>query len=136
MPSKLVYLINCLPTPTLQFKLLFTCLFHTSPNYSKLQVFGYLCYLLLRPYTCHKLESHSKPRVFIGYSNIHNAYKCFDVQSNKVFIFRHVIFVKEHFLFLSSSTSRHDFEINNFIAWTSALLSLSHLASKIDVSKS
>ena len=66
--STAVYLINRMPTPTLQFSSPYEQIFATAPNYSKLKIFGCLCYPWLRPYSAHKLDTRSKPCVFIGYS--------------------------------------------------------------------
>jgi len=63
-----VYLINRMPTPTLNLSSPYEQIFASPPNYSKLKVFGCLCYPWLRPYTHHKLEPRSKPCVFFGYS--------------------------------------------------------------------
>lgn len=63
-----VYLINRMPTPTLNMSSPYESIFHKSPNFSKLKVFGCLCYPWLSPYTYHKLDSKSQPCVFLGYS--------------------------------------------------------------------
>ena len=63
-----VYLINRMPTPTLHFSSFFDKLFKSPPNYTKLRVFGCLCYSWLRPYSQHKLDSRSIPCIFLCYS--------------------------------------------------------------------
>ena len=93
------YLINRLPTPILGHQSPFEKLFKKRPNYTKLRVFGCLSYPWLRPYTSYKLDPHSPPCVFIGYSLEHNAYCCFDPVSHKLFVFCHVAFVESEFLF-------------------------------------
>ena len=89
-----VYLINRMPTQTLNLCSPYEKIFGSSPNYSKLKVFGCLCYPWLRPYTSHKLESRSKPCIFFGYSLTQSAYLCYDPSMTKVFVSRHVKFVK------------------------------------------
>lgn len=37
--------------------------------------------------------------VFIGYSSLHKGYRCFEPQTNHVYIFKHPIFDKHEFLF-------------------------------------
>ena len=71
------YLINKLPTPILGHQSPFEKLFKKRLKYTKLQVFGCLCYLWLRPYTSHKLDPRSRPYMFISYSLERNAYHCF-----------------------------------------------------------
>lgn len=63
-----VYLINRLPTPTLQLISPYHKLFRAPPNYSKLRSFACLCYPWVLPYTLHKLAPRSSPCVLIGYS--------------------------------------------------------------------
>ena len=98
-----VYLINRMPTPTLNLSSPYHKIFLTAPNYSKLRVFGCLCYPWLRPYTSHKLESRSKPCVFLGYSLTQSAYYCLDPSTSKIYVSRHVKFVESHFPYSSLS---------------------------------
>jgi hypothetical protein len=90
-----VYIINHLPTPTLDNLSPFAKLYSKEPDYHTLRVFGCKCYPLLRPYTSHKLEYRSKPCLFLGYS--HAGYKCHDPLTNKVYLSRHVVFDKRTF---------------------------------------
>ncbi|XP_057734619.1 uncharacterized protein LOC130950078 [Arachis stenosperma] len=71
-----VYLINALPTPTLQNQSPMEVLFGKKPPYAALRVFGCLCYPHLRPYNHNKLQFRSEPAVFLGYGNWHKGYKC------------------------------------------------------------
>ncbi|EOY32308.1 Uncharacterized protein TCM_040047 [Theobroma cacao] len=99
-----VYPINKLPTPLLNLKSPFEILFETPPNYSKLKVFGCLCYPWLKPYNKHKLQPKSKPCVFLRYSINQSAYKCFDHESQRIFVSRHVMFQEHIFPFTSAKT--------------------------------
>ena len=65
------YLINRMPSPTLQMESPFQKLFGNAPNYSKLRVFGCLCYPWLKPYAPNKLHPRSRSCVFLGYSSSH-----------------------------------------------------------------
>jgi len=95
--STAVYLINRMPTPTLNLSSPFELIFKTAPNYSRLKSFGCLCYPWIRPYSSHKLEPKSKPCVFIGYSLSQHAYLCFEPSTSKTFVSRHVKFVESVF---------------------------------------
>ena len=74
-----VYLINRMPTTVLNHKTPFECLLKTTPDYAFLCSFGCLCFPFLRPYNVHKLDFHSSPCVFLGYSNSHLGYRCLDL---------------------------------------------------------
>ncbi|KAL4591014.1 hypothetical protein LXL04_003962 [Taraxacum kok-saghyz] len=91
------YLINRLPTKTLNNKSPYLCLFKKQPNYDKLRSFGCLAYPWLRPYTKHKLESRSKPCIFVSYSSSQSAYHLLDPLTNKIHTSRHVYFVESEF---------------------------------------
>ena len=67
------------------------------PNYSKLCVFGCLCYPWLQPYSVHKLSPYSVPCVFLGYSLTQSAYICYDPSTIKTSHSRHVHFVESIF---------------------------------------
>nr|DAD45035.1 TPA_asm: hypothetical protein HUJ06_003265 [Nelumbo nucifera] len=92
-----VYLINRMPTPTLNLSSPFETIFGSPPNYTKLRVFGCLCYPWLRPYSQHKLDSRSTPCVFLGYSLTQGAYVCHDLSTSKTYISRHVKFIEQSF---------------------------------------
>ena len=94
-----VYLINMLPTPTLNLMSPYNKLFGVPPNYSKLRSFGCLCYPWLRPYSTNKLSPQSITCVFIGYSSTQSAYLCLDLSSSCVYTNRHVKFVESVFPF-------------------------------------
>lgn len=100
-----VYLINRMPTPTLQMSSPYESIFHRSPNFSKLKVFGCLCYPWLGLYTSHKLDPKSKPCVFLGYSLSQSAYLYFYKSTSKIHVSRHIQFVESVFLYTSSFTA-------------------------------
>jgi hypothetical protein len=114
-----VYLINRMPTPILSLQSPFAKLFGRPPNYTKLRVFGCLCYPWLKPYTKHKLEPRSRPCVFLGYSPTQSVYKCLDPTTHRIFISRHVNFVEN--IFPYSSLDQNSTRVNslNFSPWTS-----------------
>lgn len=102
--STAAYIINRLPKLDLSMLSSFEILFQHSPNILKLRVFGCRCYPWLRPYMSHKLENHSTPCIFVGYSPTQSAYLCLDLATNKIYTSRHVKFV-EHVFPLASTTS-------------------------------
>lgn len=61
--STATYLINRMPMRSLNFISPWQKLFHHSPIYTNLKVFGCSCYPLLRPYTKHILEPKTKKKV-------------------------------------------------------------------------
>ncbi|RVW24879.1 Retrovirus-related Pol polyprotein from transposon RE2 [Vitis vinifera] len=120
--STAVYLINRLPTPTLNHLSPYFKLFGTFPNYSKLRSFGCLCYPWLRPYTSHKLESRSSPCVFVGYSPTQSAYLCLDTSTARLYTSRHVRFVESIFPFVTSHTSLPRATSSTISEWCSITL--------------
>lgn len=61
-----IFIINRLPTPTLDHVIPFTKLFGSSPDYTFLRTFDCACFPLLRPYTSPKLMFCSKWCIFLG----------------------------------------------------------------------
>ncbi|KAH9744437.1 retrovirus-related pol polyprotein from transposon RE2 [Citrus sinensis] len=91
-----VFLINRLPTPVLNNVSPYFKLFHQTPDYSFLRVFGCACYPYLRPYQKHKLEFRTGRCIFIGYSPNHKGYQCLH-SSGRVYISNHVVFNENSF---------------------------------------
>jgi hypothetical protein len=79
-------------------------LFHETPDYTFLRVFGCACWPNLRPYNNHKLAFRSTQCVFLGYSSMHKGYKCLDRSTGRIYISRDVVF-DEHFFPFASAPS-------------------------------
>jgi len=56
----------------------------------------------LRPYHAHKLDFQSSPCVFLGYSSSHLGYRCLDLESDRIYVSRHVRFHENVFPFAKS----------------------------------
>lgn len=94
-----VYLINRMPTPNLEKRSPYQLLFNSSPNYTRLRIFGCLCYPWLRPYGANKFSPKSIPCVFLGYSLTQSAFLCLDKSTGRIYSSRHVIFQESIFPF-------------------------------------
>jgi transposase InsO family protein len=95
------YLINRMPTRTIQSDTPIHRLFGTKPDYSILRVFGCACWPNLRPYNSRKLTFRTRQCVFLGYNSSHKGYKCFDRTTGRVYISRDVNFDENVFPFAS-----------------------------------
>ncbi|KAJ9553489.1 hypothetical protein OSB04_017534 [Centaurea solstitialis] len=94
-----VYLINRMPSRTNSNTSPFEHVFKHKPDFSFLRVFGCQCYPHLRPYNKHKMDFRSTPCVFLGYSTTHHGYRCYDPQSDRIYVARHVRFNEQSFPF-------------------------------------
>nr|XP_043631213.1 uncharacterized protein LOC122602692 isoform X1 [Erigeron canadensis] len=94
-----IYLINRMPSRTNHIISPFEQLFHTTPHFSFLRVFGCRCYPHLRPYHTHKMDFRSTPSVFLGYSTSHHGYRCLELSTDRIYICRHVRFDELSFPF-------------------------------------
>jgi len=73
------YLLNILPSKTINFESPLKILYHKDPSYSHLRMFGCLCFPLFPSSKIHKLQPQSTKCVFLGYSSNHRGYKCLDI---------------------------------------------------------
>ncbi|CAN0877143.1 Retrovirus-related Pol polyprotein from transposon TNT 1-94 [Linum grandiflorum] len=97
-----VYLINRQITQVLQQRSPYHVLYSKLPNYGWLRVFGCVCYVLLPSRERNKLTPKAIRCVFVGYSDIHKGYVCYDVENQRVRISCHVVFL-EHLFYYGSS---------------------------------
>jgi hypothetical protein len=97
------YLINRLPSFVNKLKSPFELLFHKTPDYKFLKIFGCECWPYLRPYNSNKFSFRSKSCFFLGYSKPHSGYKCLDVILGRIYIVRHVVFHEQSFPFNTST---------------------------------
>ena len=92
------FLINRVPTLVLNNKSPFEMVFHKTPEYTIMKVFGCSCYPYLRPYNHHKFAFRSQRCIFLGYSSHHKGYVCLH-SSERVYISNHVVFDETSFPF-------------------------------------
>ncbi|GJU59958.1 ribonuclease H-like domain-containing protein [Tanacetum coccineum] len=98
------YLLNILPSTSINNDIPYTKLFNKPPSYTHLRMFGCLCY----PYTFppHKLAPRTTPSIFLGYPYNHRGYRCLDLNTNKIIISRHVTFDETVFPFGSMTPTK------------------------------
>lgn len=111
------YLQNILPVKHLTYNTPLHILYNQVPSYAHLRVFGCLCYPLRPSPTIHKLQPRSSPCVFLGYPKNHRGYICFELDSKKITISRHIIFDELRFPFSSlcnPTPSSYDFLQSGF----------------------
>jgi hypothetical protein len=78
-------------------------LYDTTPSYDHLRVFGFACYPNTSATAPHKLSPRSTRCLFLGYSPDQKGYRCLDLTSHRIIIFRHVVFDEDVFPLVGSS---------------------------------
>jgi hypothetical protein len=96
------FLLNRLPTKTINVLCLYFALFGTTPTYEHLHVFGCACYPNMPATALHKLAPRSARCAFFGYSDHHKGYRCLDLSTNRLMISQHVVFDEAVFPFVAS----------------------------------
>lgn len=84
--------INRMSFTTLKIETPFFKLFNRHSDYGSLNVSGCKCFPYLRDYGKNTFPKKTYPCVFLGYSPIHEGYRCLDLSTNKVWISRHDVF--------------------------------------------
>ena len=104
-----VYLINRLPTSSLNFDIPFVKLYKQQPDFHFLRAFGCACFPLLRPYNKNKFQFRSQECAFLGHSPGHKGCKCLS-SDGRIYISKDIVFNESKFPYpnlFSSSTSSH-----------------------------
>lgn len=78
-------------------------LYHKSPNYDALKVFGCLCFATNIQPLKDKLAPRAITCVFLGLQTGINRYKLYDLNQKKVFMARDVVFHETSFPFTDST---------------------------------
>ena len=94
-----VYLINRTPSPLLSNKSPFELLNNKKSIYSHLRSFGRLCYGATLVSQRTTFTPRARASVFLGYPLGYKGYKLLDLESNKVYITRNVVFHENIFPF-------------------------------------
>ncbi|CAL1378329.1 unnamed protein product [Linum trigynum] len=100
-----VYLINRKPDLVLDAKSPYEALYQRRPEYEQLRVFGCMWYVLLPRWERHKRAPKAIKCAFVGYSEKHKGYVCYDPTNRRVRIFCDVFL--EHIPHYSVSAAEH-----------------------------
>lgn len=97
------YLLNRRPCRPREHATPYELLFGTPPDYAHLRVFGCLCYPNTASTAPHKLAPRSARCIFLGYPMDHRGYKCYNPDTKRVIVSRHVYFDELCFPFAQMS---------------------------------
>ncbi|KAK0605174.1 hypothetical protein LWI29_023729 [Acer saccharum] len=116
-----------MPTPLLHMLTPFEKIFNVTPSYAKLRIFGCLCYPWVKPYNSHKLEPRSRACIFLGYSLTQSAYNCLDLETDRMFVSRHVNFVESVFPYHTLHNNLSRPAVNTCVEWLCSAPSSMHV---------
>lgn len=118
--STAVYLINRLPSSSLNHVSPFTQLFGHTPDYSGLRTFGCVCYVHLPPHERTKLTAQSIRCAFLGYALHQKGFLCYDSNLRRIRVSRNVIFLENQYFFSTHSDHSPSFSVVPLFTHSSA----------------
>lgn len=80
----------------------------------------------MRPYNINKFAFRTKKGIFLGYSQDHLGYKCLDLETNKIYMARHVHFNEINFPFILSNLTCQSRVQQDQVPWLTVLVNFRH----------
>ncbi|KAG7563712.1 Ribonuclease H-like superfamily [Arabidopsis suecica] len=105
------HLINRTPSSLLKGKTPYQVLFQKSPSYDDIRIFGCLCYAKLVRRSNDKFEDRSARCMFLGYPFGKKGWLVMDLQTEKVFVSRDVIFHEDSFPYSEEASENQDYQL-------------------------
>lgn len=99
------FIINRLPTAILGWKSPYELLYDKLPDFDRIRFFGCLCFASNTIPLKDKFAPRAFRCVFLGYATGQKAYKVYDVENERVFTIRDIIFYENEFPFLDFTNS-------------------------------
>ncbi|GAA0173676.1 hypothetical protein LIER_27242 [Lithospermum erythrorhizon] len=93
----IVFLINVLPSQQLKYKSPYEILHNKSPNLSHIKTFGCLCYPNIIKAPTPMFSPRALPCLFLGLSEAHKGFKCFNLENQRIIMSRDVTFQENIF---------------------------------------
>lgn len=93
------YLVNRLPTPTLDWKTPYSILFHKEPDYTLLKLFGCLVFAANTAPHKSKFASRGSKCICLGYTITCKGYNVYDLETGKLFVTRDAHFFEHVYPF-------------------------------------
>lgn len=93
------HLINKLPSQVLNWNCPYQVLNGKLPDYSRLKVFGSLCFATNLNPDRKKFDARARKCVFLGYVSNCKGYKLYDINARKIIVSRDVVFYESHLPF-------------------------------------
>ncbi|KAL0427911.1 UNVERIFIED_CONTAM: Retrovirus-related Pol polyprotein from transposon RE1 [Sesamum latifolium] len=91
------YIVNRLPTKTLNWKTHFEVLQNEAPDYEHMRIFGSLYFATNTQPGKKIFDARATKGIFLGYVAGHKGYRVFDLTSNTLFVSRDVVFHEDVF---------------------------------------
>lgn len=108
------HLINLFPSKVLKYKTPYEILLGKTPNYSNLEPFRCLCFASTLSANRDKLAPRAVTGVFLGYPFGKKGYKVLNLQTNQLFVTRHVKFHEMIFIFVHPEPMTNFFPSSSF----------------------
>lgn len=100
-----VYLLNRLPSSSIDWKTPYQLLYSKEVDYSNLRCFGSLCFLTIVKPNSDKFSPRASKCIFVGYSPGQKGYKLYDLVKEEFIVTRNVIFCEGFYPFKTELTS-------------------------------